>query len=300
METTSQYIIANNIKLHVVTAGREDGEPVLLLHGFPEYWYGWRNQISFLVEHGYRVIVPDQRGYHLSEKPQDIDSYRISTLAADVNALIEHFGYEKVNLVGHDWGAAVAWMVATIYPERLKKLVILNVPYPSIMARAFFSGNVTQLLKSWYMFFFQIPWLPEAILSVGGYDGFANAIRSSGKPDTFSDEDIEKYKEAWLKPGAITGMLNWYRAMLQRRGSGSSTSSNMASGERDLPRITVPTLILWGEKDIALEKSLAEESLKLCENGKIVFFPDATHWLQHDEAAAVNQHLHEFLQPAGV
>ncbi len=296
METTSQYIIANNIKLHVVTAGREDGEPVILLHGFPEYWYGWRNQIPFLVEQGYRVIVPDQRGYNLSEKPQDIGAYRTSTLAADVIALMDHFGLQQVNLVGHDWGAAVAWMVATIYPDRLKKLVILNVPYPSIMARAFFSGNVSQLLKSWYMFFFQMPWLPEALLSVGGYDGFANAIRSSGKPDTFSDDDMEKYKETWLKPGAMTAMLNWYRAMLQGRGNNSS----MASGERELPRITVPTLMLWGEKDIALEKSLAEESIQLCENGKIVFFPDATHWLQHDESAAVNQHIHEFLQQKNV
>lgn len=295
METTSQYIIANNIKLHVVTAGDEKGEPVILLHGFPEFWYGWRNQIPFLVEQGYRVIVPDQRGYHLSDKPKEISAYRISTLAADINALIDHFGYEKVNLVGHDWGAAVAWMVATIYPERLKKLVILNVPYPSIMAQAFYSGNLAQLMKSWYMFFFQIPWLPEALLSVGGYDGFANSIRFSGKPETFTDDDMEKYKEAWLKPGAMTAMLNWYRAMLQGRGSGG-----MSTGERQLPRITVPTLILWGEKDIALEKSLAEESIKLCENGKIVFFPEATHWLQHDEADAVNQHIHEFLHSEGV
>lgn len=291
MDITSQYITANNIKLHVVTAGDEKGEPVILLHGFPEFWYGWRNQISFLVEHGYRVIVPDQRGYNLSEKPKSLDDYRIRTLAADINALIDHFGYEKVNLIGHDWGGGVAWFVATIYPQQLKKLVILNTPYPSIMLREFHQRNFAQLKKSWYMFFFQIPWLPEALMSIGGYDGLAQAMYKSGKSDTFSDDDMEKYKEAWLKPGAMTAMLNWYRAAAQRR-----SSRSMGSGNRELPRITVPTLMLWGEKDIALEKSLAEESIKLCENGKIVFFPDATHWVQHDESDAVNQHIHAFLQ----
>lgn len=283
-----EMIKTNGVTLHVVLAGPRDGAPVILLHGFPEFWHGWRHQIDFLAERGYRVIVPDQRGYNTSEKPPQIEAYRIGELARDVTGLMDALGYAQTYLVGHDWGAAVAWWVATKYPERLKKLAILNVPHPILTAQAYREGNLRQLLKSWYIFFFQLPWLPETLLAANGARGLEQALRGSSRPDTFSEGDYAEYRKAWAQPGAITAMLNWYRAARY-------IPAGRSSGERAPLRISVPTLILWGEQDVALEKSLAEKSAAICENGKLVFFPNATHWVQHDEAAAVNQHLAAFL-----
>jgi pimeloyl-ACP methyl ester carboxylesterase len=283
-----EMIKTNGVTLHVVLEGPRDGIPVILLHGFPEFWYGWRNQIDFLAERGYRVIVPDQRGYNTSEKPQRVEAYRIGELARDVVGLMDALGYAQTYLVGHDWGAAVAWWVATKFPERLKKLAILNVPCPTLMARAYREANWQQMLKSWYIFFFQLPWLPETLLAANSTRGLEQVLRGSGKPDTFSEQDLAEYRKTWSQPGAITAILNWYRAA--RYIAGGSTN-----GKRKAQRISVPTLILWGEQDVALEKSLAQQSLELCENGQIVFFPNATHWVQHDEAEAVNQHLAAFL-----
>jgi epoxide hydrolase 4 len=151
-----QFVRVGDINLHIVTAGDKDGEPVMLLHGFPEFWYGWRYQIPYLAEKGYCVIVPDQRGYNLSNKPDGISNYTIDILADDIRQLINTLGYDKVNLVGHDWGAAVAWWVATLYPEVIKKLVILNVPYPSVITD-YLRGNIKQVFKSWYIGFFRYP-----------------------------------------------------------------------------------------------------------------------------------------------
>lgn len=281
-----QFIRAGDISLHTVFAGPEDGEPIILLHGFPEFWYGWRAQIPVLAEAGYRVIVPDQRGYNLSEKPSDVRSYSVETLTNDVKALIATLGYEQVYLVGHDWGAAVAWAVALRYPDLLKKLVIINVPHPSVLQKEFQSFNLQQLSKSWYMGFFQLPALPEALLRANDFQAMARAMQGSALPETFSDEDMVEYKAAWSQPGALTSMLNWYRAIV--RGD--------TSGVFDEAGVTVPTLILWGEQDIALEKSMAKDSVDLCEDGELIYFPNATHWLPNDKPEAVNREILEFLQ----
>jgi pimeloyl-ACP methyl ester carboxylesterase len=212
------YLKTNGVTLHTVLAGTEDGAPVILLHGFPEFWYGWRHQIPYLAERGCRVIAPDQRGYNLSDKPRGVNAYRISELARDITGLIDTLGYERVTLIGHDWGAAVAWWVATQYPERLNKLVILNVPYPTLMNKVYLEGNFRQFMKSWYVFFFQIPVLPEALLSARNYRAMERSLYTSGKPGTFASEDIHQYKQAWSQPGALTAMLNWYRAAA--RGAG--------------------------------------------------------------------------------
>ena len=284
-------IKVNGVHLHTIVAGPELGEPVVLLHGFPEFWYGWHRQIPALVERGYRVIVPDQRGYNLSDKPEGVDAYRINTLATDIKALAQHFGYDQINLVGHDWGAAVSWWVATIYPEILKKLVILNVPYPSIMLDQMKQFNLGQLRKSWYIAFFQIPRLPEAVLGRNDAQALVDMVLSTSNKDSFSVSDIALYREAWLQPGAIKSMVNWYRAL----GNPGRTSDRTSRAPREKGFIKVPTLMLWGENDVALNKELAQPSIDLCENGRLVFFPNATHWVQHDEAEAVNQHLIEFL-----
>jgi len=281
-ELEHTFIPTNGIQLHVVLAGPADGEPVLLLHGFPEYWGGWQRQIPALAEAGYRVIVPDQRGYGQSETPRPVQAYALPELGKDVIGLLDHFGIDKINLVGHDWGAVVAWSVALTFPERIKKLGILNVPHPLAM-RDFLKKSPKQLLKSWYIGFFQLPGLADWLLK---RDHFALAVRlllGSGQKGTFSRPELEEYKKAWAASGGLTGMINWYRALLRYP----------PPAPADV-RIHPPTLILWGKNDIALSHEMAELSLQLCDQGRLVYFERATHWVQHDEAAAVNAHLLEF------
>jgi pimeloyl-ACP methyl ester carboxylesterase len=278
------FVNINGIRLHVVQAGPTDGSLVILLHGFPEFWYAWHKQIPALAKAGYRVWAPDQRGYNLSDKPKGLDAYTLDQLAADVIGLIDASGRAKVFLVGHDWGAGVTWWTALKYPQRLEKIVVLNVPHPAVMNRRL-RTNFTQLCKSWYIFFFQIPWLPEALVRANHWRGGLQALRASGRPDTFSDADLERYREAWSQPGAYMAMLNWYRALVQRR------------PDLQLPsvRITVPTLLIWGMHDVALSQEMAPSSIDLCDNGRLVLIEEATHWVQHDEPAQVNQLLLEFL-----
>ena len=211
MELEHSYIKTNNIRLHVVQAGPKSGIPVLLLHGFPEFWYGWRKQIPALAKAGCRVIVPDQRGYNMSDKPDGTKSYCIDALIGDVTDLIHALDYEKVNLVGHDWGGVVAWMLAIRHPEKLHRLGIINVPHPAVMKR-FLQRDLEQMRRSLYALYFQLPWLPEMVMSIGNWRVAALGMRRSGKHNAFTDEDIEKYKGAWSQSGAITAMLNWYRA----------------------------------------------------------------------------------------
>jgi epoxide hydrolase 4 len=263
--------------LNAVTAGPEDGPAVILLHGFPEFWYGWRKQISPLAEAGFRVIAPDQRGYNLSSKPPDVRDYRLRELTADVIAIADQIGREKIFLAGHDWGAAVGWNAAMRYPGRIEKLAVLNVPHPAVMRR-FLKTSPRQMLRSWYILFFQIPRLPEWLFSRDG----ARALVESSRPGTFSAEDLERYREAWGQPGAVTAMINWYRAL-----------------SREIPvesRVSVPTRILWGVRDPFLMSAMAAESLKYCDHGELFEFPEATHWIQHEEPERVNQLLIEFFR----
>jgi pimeloyl-ACP methyl ester carboxylesterase len=283
-----KHIATNGIQLHVMQAGPEDGTLVVLLHGFPELWFGWRNQIHPLAEAGFRVWVPDQRGYNLSSKPLGVASYHITTLTHDIIGLIKAAGQEQAIIVGHDWGAAVAWNLATYYPEWVAKLVIMNVPHPAVMMRTL-RRSFSQLRKSWYMFFFQIPRLPEWVLGRNNAQGASDLLRRSGKPGTFSDEDLAYYRQAWNQPGALTAMLNWYRSMV-RSGFRISTQPSVRSS-----RVAAPTLLLWGKQDVALSHEMAQPSIDLCDDGQLVFFDQATHWVQHDEAEAVNQLLLDFL-----
>lgn len=265
------------IRLHVVQAGPADGPLVILLHGFPEFWYGWRHQIEPLAGAGCRVWVPDQRGYNLSDKPDGISAYKIDTLAADVIGLIDAAGVEKAVVVGHDWGAAVGWWVAAMYPERIARLVVLNVPHPAVMKR-FASRNVDQMLRSWYIGFFQFPELPETLARLGNWMVLAQTLRTSSRPGAFSEADLNEYRTAWSQPGAFRAMVNWYRAALQR-----PPARNVAI------RITVPTLLIWGVRDRFLKRDMAQPSIDLCNNGQLVFFETATHWVQHEEAERVTE-----------
>jgi pimeloyl-ACP methyl ester carboxylesterase len=283
MELEHSYIETNGIKLHVVQAGPKSGVPVMLLHGFPEFWYGWRKQIPALVEAGCRVIVPDQRGYNLSDKPKGVKNYDVFTLVDDIVGLIDALGYEKVNLVGHDWGAVVAWTLAYKHPERLHKLGIMNVPHPTVMRR-FLTRDLEQIRRSWHIFFFQLPWIPEAGMQADNWRGAERALRGSGKIHTFTNEDIEKYREAWSQPGAMTAMINWYRAIVRYQPAFSKDT-----------RIKVPTLMMWGVKDGALSHRMARPSMDYVDQGNLMFFPEATHWVHLDEAEEVNGYLLDFI-----
>lgn len=273
------FVPTNGIRLHVVLSGPTDGIPVLLLHGFPEYWGGWRRQIPVLAQAGYRVIVPDQRGYGQSDTPREVAAYALTELVNDVIGLMDALGYETVFLAGHDWGAAVAWSAALLHPTRVRKLAILNVPHPAVMMH-FLRRNPVQMLKSWYIAFFQIPGLADWLLA---QNDFALAVRlliASGKKDTFSYQELEEYKLAWRASGGLTGMIHWYRALARFR----------------LPfppslHLQMPVLLLWGKNDVALSAAMAAESLKFCPQGELVYFENATHWVQHDEAEAVSAHL---------
>jgi pimeloyl-ACP methyl ester carboxylesterase len=291
MITHTLFISTNGIRLHAEASGPEDGPLVLLLHGFPEFWYGWKNQIGPLSKAGFFVVALDQRGYNLSDKPRGIGAYRLEELARDVTGVIDYFGREKAVLVGHDWGAAVAWHVAIQNPERVEKLAILNVPHPAVMARAL-TTFTRQVLRSWYIYFFQIPTLPEFLLSQGRYAPMrwmlrASAKRAFAKRSTFSNEDLHRYAEAWSQKGALTAMINWYRAAL--RGMLALGQKGYIQDARK--RVTVPTLILWGEQDVALIPEMAGWSLEWCDQGTLVRFPNATHWVQHDEAEQVTERL---------
>ena len=277
------FIKTNGIQLHTVMAGPKSGPPFILLHGFPETWRCWIKQIPALAQAGCRVIVPDQRGYNLSDKPEGIKAYRIEELVEDICGLIDALEYEKVNLVGHDWGALVAWMLAIKYPQRLHRLGIINVPHPAVMRR-FLLRDFEQMRRSLYAMFFQLPWLPEIVLRADNWRVAATGICRSSKPNAFTDEDIEKYKEAWSQPDAMTAMLNWYRAAVWYR---PEITNDM--------RVQVRTLMLWGVNDLALTYRMARPSIDYCNEGNLVFFPDATHWVQREEAEEVNRHLLEFV-----
>ncbi|MFB6189713.1 MAG: alpha/beta fold hydrolase, partial [Halapricum sp.] len=236
----------NGLDLHVVSAGDPADPLVVFLHGFPEFWYEWSAYVEPFVEAGYRVLVPDQRGYNRTEKPDSVRAYRISQLSGDVAALVESEGHERAHVVGHDWGAGVAWDLALRRPEVVDRLGIVNVPHPTVMEREL-KSNPRQLRRSWYMLFFQLPRLPEWVARRNDFEVLVRAMRDGARPGTFEEADFERYRTAWARPGALTAMIDWYRALARYR------------EEPPRERVRAPTLVLWGEHDQALVPSMAGE-----------------------------------------
>jgi pimeloyl-ACP methyl ester carboxylesterase len=271
----------------VIEAGPADGPPVILLHGFPEFSYGWRNQAPALAEAGLRVLAPDLRGHNLSSKPGGLSAYRMDRIAGDVIGLMDTLGYPKASLVGHDWGGVIAWVTAVLHPQRVEKLAVLNAPYPLVAFRTLLRRPI-QLIKSGYMYFFQLPWLPEAVLRRKNWQLMVRGMENSSHSGAFQASDFEQYRQAWAQPGAITGMLNWYRAFFRR-------PVNLPLK----PALNMPVLLLWGAQDVALDRELAEASIRLCTDGRLIYFEHASHWLQHEEPEVVNQLLVEFLHHPG-
>jgi pimeloyl-ACP methyl ester carboxylesterase len=272
----------NGIQLTIHEAGDPAHPAVILLHGFPEFSFGWHRQISFLVENGYRVIVPDQRGYNTSAKPRGRWSYHIRRLTDDVIGIMDKLQLQRVYLVGHDWGGMVAWFLAAAHPQRFIKLVNLNIPHPQVMLDTL-KTDKRQRKMSWYIFFFQLPILPEIWLRKDNFHNLVLALQKTSRKGTFSDSDLNRYREAWRQPRALTGMIHWYRAAYSMR----------FSKYRHTP-ITVPTLLIWGRKDRALSDVMAEPSIAKCTNGRLHFIDDASHWVQHEAAAEVNRHIINF------
>jgi len=278
VELRSSRRTVNGIDLHVVAAGEESAPLVVLLHGFPEFWYGWRRVIGPLVEAGYRVLVPDQRGYNRSEKPDGVGSYRLAELTRDAVALIGTEDRERAAIVGHDWGGVVAWAVAARHPEVVDRLTVVNAPHPTAYRRQLLS-NPEQLRRSWYALAFQLPWLPERVARYDGYRVLERALRGTAAPGTFRDDELARYRRAWDRKGALTGMLNWYRAA--------------ARYPPRIPtdRIEPPTLVVWGADDAALVPSLAVDSAMLCSDGRLELLSETSHWVPHEAPARLTEEL---------
>jgi|SRR5579883_1831808 pimeloyl-ACP methyl ester carboxylesterase len=275
-----RYATVNGIRMHYVEQG--EGPLVVLLHGFPEFWYSWRHQIPALATR-FRVVAPDQRGYNLTEKPRGVEAYKTSTLADDVAALVRHLGAERAHVVGHDWGGGVAWTFAMQHPELLATLAVLNCPHPALMARGILRPR--QLLRSWYIFFFQLPWLPEKLLSARGYRAALQPFREwPHRPGTFSRDDLRAYREAMAQPGALTAMINWYRALSRTR------------PPIQTPIIDAPTLVIWAEDDKALGVELTHGLERYVRDLTIRYVPETSHWVQQERPELVNQYLLEFLR----
>jgi pimeloyl-ACP methyl ester carboxylesterase len=280
--TENLRVAVNGIELDVAAAGPADGKLAILLHGFPEFSYGWRHQIPALAAAGLRVVAPDQRGYNRSDKPAGTAAYKLDTLGDDVLGLADALGHDTFAVVGHDWGGVVAWHLATRNPERIARTAILNAPHPATMRR-YARGHPSQALKSWYVGLFQLPVIPEQALRAAGFWGLRRTLRRTSRAGTFTGEDFRRYDEAWAQPGALTAMLNWYRAL---RLSASSTPAT---------RIRVPVRVIWGDRDAFLDSGLAEAGAALCEDAEVIHLPEASHWLHHEEPQRVNRLLTEFL-----
>jgi pimeloyl-ACP methyl ester carboxylesterase len=264
------------------------GPLVVLLHGFPEFWYSWRHQIPALAAAGYRVVAPDLRGYNLSEKPPGVGAYSMRALVGDVVALARAAGAEQFHLVGHDWGGAVAWAVARHYPGALDRLVILNAPHPAAFLREL-TGSLHQVLRSWYILFFQLPVLPEIALSAFDFLALDRVFGDpSVVPGSFSPRDVRFYKQALGRPGALTATIDYYRAAV-RGGPGALK----ASGDRTIER---PTLLVWGEDDPYLGVNLTRGLDAWVRHLSIRRIPGTGHWVQNERPELVNRMLVDFLR----
>jgi len=277
-------VIVNGVSLHVASAGPADGPLLFLLHGFPEFWFEWRDYFAPLADAGFRVVAPDQRGYNLSSKPHGVAAYRLDLLADDIFALADTLGGKQFRVVGHDWGSAAAWWMAMRHPERIARLVVMDAPHPAVWMNAV-REDPEQRRKSWYVQALRVPWLPEVLIRLGGYSGLAKALTSAARKDAFTPDILAQYQAAWRPPGALTAMINWYRAV--------AADDLVMPASKSLP---MTTLILWGDKDIYVGPKLAEACAALCADARVVHFPQAGHWLPHDEREAVTVHLLQFLK----
>lgn len=275
-----EYITTNGVKLHYVTQG--EGDLILMLHGFPEFWYSWRHQIPEFAK-DFKVVALDLRGYNDSDKPANQSAYVMAEFIRDVEGVIKGLGYDKCILVGHDWGGAIAWNFAYAHAEMVERLIVLNMPHPAKFAEGIRTPQ--QLMRSSYMFLFQLPLLPELLIQSADYQAIETALKGMAvNKSAITREDLEAYKDAAAKRGAMTAMLNYYRNIFGQR---------MLSGDWSI--LEVPTLMIWGEKDTALGKELTYGTEAYVRNFQIKYIADASHWVQQEQPQLVNQYMREFL-----
>jgi epoxide hydrolase 4 len=283
-ERREGYAELGDVKLHYVEAG--DGPLVVLLHGFPEFWFGWRLQIAPLAAAGFRVVAPDTRGYNLSSRPTGVAAYSADKLADDIRGLIRERGAESAFVVGHDWGGTIAWTMAMNHPEVVDRLAILDAAHPRTLQEGL--PHPGQLRRSWYFFYFALPGLPEQQVRAGRFRFFRRFLRDARPP--YTPEELDRYVEAWSQPGAVTAMINYYRC---------SVRTPPKKAKAAIRPISSPTLVIWGQRDRFLGPRLAEPSRDDVPNlDRVERLPNASHWVHHDEAERVNQLLIDFFTPA--
>lgn len=281
-----EYIDCGGVKLHAAKAGATDRPPVVLLHGFPEFWYSWRHQIPALVDAGFSVVAPDLRGYNLSDKPAGRESYHLDHLVEDVACVVRSTGHTRAHIVGHDWGGILSWAFAGRHPELLDRLAIMNAPHMEAYRRN--ARRPPQLFMSWYVAFFCLPAIPELALAADNYAAIRSMFSDkTARKEAFSREDIDKYVQAIAQPGALTAALNWYRCgMLSKGGMKPARQA----------RVNAPTMIIWGEQDPALHISNLNGLEEFASDLRIKRIPEVSHWVQCEAAAAVNAGLIPFLK----
>jgi len=288
-----EYAEVNGVRLHYATAGK--GKLILFLHGFPEFWYEWKNQLAeFGRDH--QAVAPDMRGYNLSSKPAEVEAYQMRNLVEDVRALAAKFGRKRFVLVGHDWGGAVAWAYALAHPVSLEKLVIINAPHPGIFQREL-RENPAQQKASQYMLMFRGE-KAEETLSADNYSRLVNAVLGAGlKEGRFTEEDRKAYIDAWSQPGALTGGLNYYRAARigPPTGESNAPTGNFAIDPAALT-VKVKTLVIWGEKDTALLTGNLDGLEKFVPDMTVKRIPDGTHWVIHEKPDLINRYIREFIR----
>ncbi|PZV08081.1 MAG: epoxide hydrolase [Leptolyngbya sp.] len=274
------FLQTNGLHLHYVRQGQ--GPLMLFLHGFPEFWYSWRHQLDYFADR-YTCVALDLRGYNDSDKPQGIKAYRLEVLVEDVRGAIAALGYDQAVLVGHDWGGAIAWAFAYAYPELLQSLIVMNIPHPAKFAEGLCTPQ--QLLRSWYIGAFQLPLLPELLLQAGDYWLIGQILQGMAIDKTaFSDADLQAYKAAAAQPGALTAMVNYYRAV--RLGDQQAQPWGL---------LDVPTLLIWGEEDAALGKELTLGTAAYVRHLRLRYIPQCSHWVQQERPHQVNALMDEFL-----
>jgi pimeloyl-ACP methyl ester carboxylesterase len=278
------YAEIGDVRLHYVEAG--EGPLVVLLHGFPEFWYGWRQQIRPLAAAGFRVVAPDTRGYNLSSKPGGVKAYDVGLLAADIQGLIHERGAGSAMVAGHDWGGSIAWELAMNHPGAVDRLAILNAAHPRKLSQGLHHPG--QLRKSWYFFFFDLPDLPETVVHASHWHFLRHFLRDAHP--AFTKDEMNRYIEAWSQEGASTAMINYYRSSVR-------TPPKRAAAQ--IHPVKAPTLVIWGERDHYLGPELAEPEHDDVPNlDHVERLPNASHWVHHDEHERVTQLLIDFFSPA--
>jgi pimeloyl-ACP methyl ester carboxylesterase len=290
----SQFADVNGIRLHYVSVGQ--GKLIMFVHGFPEFWAEWENQ---LIEFGsdHQAVALDMRGYNLSAKPEDVGAYHARDLIEDLRALAGHLGHQKFILVAHDWGGAVAWSVAMRHPECIEKLIIINAPHPAVFARELLNSPEQQK-ASQYMLLFRSP-KAERVLSENSYARLMDVLFQFGSKWEMTEQVRLKYIEAWSQPGALTGGLNYYRASPLYPPT-SPEDVQKISGILNLPRemlaVKVPTLVIWGEEDQALLTGNLDGLEEYVDHLTVRRIPDGTHWVTHEQPERVNGIIRDFLK----